>query len=267
MLNKRVVYEIPGMEGNCSRHDSVYKAVDGVELKMAVYTPNRLAAGEKTPGILFIHGGPFPSDISLLPTEWGQYISLGQLAAASGLIGATFHHRYHGLERLNESASDVGDAIKYLRENADSFGLDPDRLCLWAVSGGGPLLAAPMRRRPDYLKCIVAYYARLDMRGSKAAEEVLGREALVALSPVAALEEVDSLAIPIFVARAGRDDPGLNQSIDDFIATALSREVPLELHNHPQGPHAFDLLDDSPRSKEIIERTMAFARLHLQAEV
>ena len=265
MLRNRVVFEMPDMEKKCSREERVYKTVNSFELKMAIYIPDQLSAVNIVPGIIFLHGGPFPSDISLLPTEWGQYISLGQLAAASGLIGVTFHHRYHKLDLIGESAKDVEDAINYVRENADEFCLDRDNLCLWVVSGGGSLLSTTLRKMPDYVKCVVAYYAMLDMQGLEEAEQVLSKETLHKFSAVAAIEEADSLSIPIFIARAGLDKHNLNGSIDKFIEVALSKNSSIDFYNHPQGRHAFDILDNDPRSKEIIKKTLEFVRLNLKA--
>ena len=265
MLRNRVVFEMPNMKKKYTREYQVYKTVKNLELKMAVYKPNQLSTGSMVPGIIFIHGGPFPSDISLLPTEWGQYISLGQLAAASDLIGITFHHRYHKLDLIGESAQDVEDAIKYVRDNADKFCLDRDNLCLWAISGGGPLLSTTLRENTDYVKCIVAYYARLDMRGVKEAEQILNKETIYKFSPTAALEETGSSKIPIYLARAGKDKPDLNRGIDKFIEVALSKNAPIDFSNHENGRHAFDILDNCPRSKEIIRRTLQFARFNLNA--
>jgi hypothetical protein len=201
----------------------------------------------------------------LLPTEWGQYISLGQLTAAFGLVGITFHHRYHELGLINESALDIEDAIKYVRVNAGKFCLDRDNLCLWVISGGGPFLSTTLRKKPDYIRCVVAYYTMLDMRGVKEAEQILDKETLYRFSPVAALEEADSSSIPIFLARAGQDKPVLNRSIDKFIEVALSKNIPIDFSNHPQGRHAFDILDNTTRSKEIVKGTLEFVRLNLKA--
>ena len=230
LLRNRVVFEMPDMEKKCSREERIYKTVNSLELKMVIYIPNQLSAGNIAPGIIFLHGGPFPSDISLLPTEWGQYISLGQLAAAFGLIGITFHHRYHELGLINESALDIEDAIKYVRENAGKFCLDRDNLCLWVISGGGPLLSTTLRKKPDYIKCVVAYYARLDMRGIEEAEQTLNKVTLYRFSPVAALEAADASSIPIFLARAGLDKPDWNRSSETFIEVALSKLVQLLLY-------------------------------------
>ncbi len=37
----------------------------------------------------------------------------------------------------------------------------------------------------------------------------------------------------------------------------------LDLLNHPEGRHSFDILDDDARSKAIIRHTLEFLREHL----
>lgn len=166
---------------------------------------------------------------------------------------------------IGESSKDVEDAINYVRENADEFCLDRDNLCLWVISGGGSLLGATLRKMPDYVKCVVAYYANLDMRDLKEVEQVLSKETLNRFSAVAAIEEADSLSIPFFIARAGLDKDDLNRSIDKFIEVALSKNSSIDFYNHPQGRHAFDILDNNPRSKDIVKKTLEFVRLNLNA--
>ena len=40
MLRNRVVFELPDMEKKCSREERVYKTVNGLELKMAIFIPD-----------------------------------------------------------------------------------------------------------------------------------------------------------------------------------------------------------------------------------
>ena len=68
----------------------------------------------------------------------------------------------------------------------------------------------------------------------------------------------------MFIARAGLDHPRLNESIDRFIARALAANAPLNVANHPQGHHGFDVEDDHPRTREIIARSIAFIKTHLE---
>ena len=101
------------------------------------------------------------------------------------------------------------------------------------------------------------------MRGVKEAEQILNKETIYKFSPTAALEETGSSKIPIYLARAGKDKPDLNRGIDKFIEVALSNNVPIDLSNHEHGRHAFDILDNTFRSKEIIKRTLEFVRFNL----
>jgi hypothetical protein len=43
----------------------------------------------------------------------------------------------------------------------------------------------------------------------------------------------------------------------------LKAGLDLELHNHAEGRHAFDLLDPGPRSSEIIVRSVEFLKSRL----
>ena len=57
--------------------------------------------------------------------------------------------------------------------------------------------------------------------------------------------------------------PGLNDALDRFVTEGLARNLPLTLVNHPDAPHAFDLMHDSDTSREIIRRALAFMQFHL----
>ena len=56
-----------------------------------------------------------------------------------------------------------------------------------------------------------------------------------------------------------------NSAIDRFARQALEANAALELINHPEGRHAFDILDDDARSREIIARTVEFLKAQLLA--
>ena len=72
---------------------------------------------------------------------------------------------------------------------------------------------------------------------------------------------------PMFLARAGRDEvPTMLDSIDRFVAKALSANVALTLMNHPQGVHSFDNQNDDDRSREIIRAAIEFIKVHLERE-
>ena len=89
IVMRPVVYKVPGMDRVSVRRDIVYKSGDP-RLKMDVYAPPGLAAGERRPAVLFIHGGTGPQTN---PKDWGIFVSWGRLVAASGMAAVTFTHR------------------------------------------------------------------------------------------------------------------------------------------------------------------------------
>lgn len=92
LLPKRIVYSVSGMERIKARKDVVWKRVEGVDLKLDIYTPPGKPRNRPLPVVVFIHGWPIPANLLTEPKEWGSYISRGQLAAASGFAGVTFNH-------------------------------------------------------------------------------------------------------------------------------------------------------------------------------
>jgi hypothetical protein len=44
---------------------------------------------------------------------------------------------------------------------------------------------------------------------------------------------------------------------------ALTCNLPISFVNHPAAPHAFDVMDDSETSQEIIRQILAFMRFNL----
>jgi acetyl esterase/lipase len=152
------------------------------------------------------------------------------------------------------------DAIKYVRDNAARLGVDPDRIALWAVSPGGIFLIQPLRDHPSYLRAIVGYYVEMDLRNSRqAAPASVTDETLRDYSPAYQLERDGKNLPPMFIARAGLDDPGLNSGLDRFVDLALKNNA-YELINHPTGHHGFDIEDNNPRSREIMKRTIEFIK-------
>jgi acetyl esterase/lipase len=271
MMKMRVVYALPGMQAAAVQKNVVYKEAPKslapeeppVPLQLDVYAPAGTDKGERRPAVIFVHGGPVPG---LGIKEWGIYTSYGQLAAASDMVGITFHHRFFSAEMAPEADKDVADLVAYVRKNAGDLGVDKDRIAIWFFSGGGPFLSRWLAEPPPYLRALVAYYAVLDIREPMApGPDKLGRDARLRLSPVARLAEA-TRPVPLLIARAGQDDPRLNAALDAFVAEALKQNAPFEVLNHPDGRHGFDILDDDARSKEILARTWAFLKANLGSD-
>jgi len=265
MFIKPVVYAVPGMEGAEVRRDVVYHSLeDGTELTMDVYLPPGLAEGERRPGVVFVHGGPVPEDKWHLVKNWGLFNAYGRMMAASGMVGVAFNNRFLGLDRIADPAANIAAALAFVRGQADSLHLDPDRLCVWVFSGGGPFLSPLLIEKPAWARCLVAYYALFDLRPVR--DRIpggLSDELLERFSPVACLAGESFEGPPILVARAGLDQPWLNATTDAFVARALAVNATIDVLNHPRGQHGFDVLDDDDRSREILARTLDFVKAHV----
>jgi len=265
MFTKPIVYAVPGMDAVDVRRNVVYRRLeDGTELTLDVYSPPGLVEDERRPGVVLIHGGPVPVEAWPTVKDWGVFTSYGRLLAASGLIGVTFNHRYVKMQQIDESQANIEAAFAFVRGQANAFHLDADRLAAWAFSGGGSFLGPLLTAPPAWLRCLVSYYAILDLRPVK--DRIpggLGDEALQRFSPAACLPAQGYDGPPILIARAGKDQPWLNATVDDFVHRALAANAPLDLLNHPQGQHGFDILDDDARTREILARTLDFLKARL----
>jgi hypothetical protein len=62
----------------------------------------------------------------------------------------------------------------------------------------------------------------------------------------------------MLVVRAGRDRDFINRSIEAFVAAGVANGVDIEYINHANGEHAFDIRNDVPRSRAVIQRTLDF---------
>ncbi|HLA11139.1 MAG TPA: alpha/beta hydrolase [Pyrinomonadaceae bacterium] len=257
-----VVYRLPGMEKAIVKSDLKYTQFNDPHLLMDVYIPPRLGKDERRPAVLFIHGSvPAGSPAK----NMGVFKSWGRLVAASGMVGVTFTHRLgYPKPDLVEAASDVSAAINYIRDNADNLNVDKNRICLAAYSGGGPMLSMAIRDKPEYVRCLVAFYAFLDIQQSELHRTYETPEAVKNFSPITYLTSEAGKIAPMFIARAGLDEtPGLNDSTDRFIREAISKNAAIIVANHPDGVHSFDILTDDERSREIIRDTLTFMRTHL----
>ena len=259
---KRIVYNVPGMMRVKVVKDRVYKRAGGADLKMDVYSPLN-ARGARRPAVIFIHGGRVPPNLRTTPKDWGAYVSFGQLVAASGFVGVTFNHRFYTWNSLPDSQSDLTDLIAHVRNNADSLGVDKDRIILWAVSAGGVFLGHPLRDAQPYVRCIVGYYPQLDLQNArKSAPASVTDETLREYSAIHHLGKREKGVPPVFIARAGLDDADLNDGLDRFVQLALSKNLTIEVLNHATGHHGFDIEDDNDRSREILRRTIEFIKTH-----
>ena len=251
LLARRVHYDLPGMDAVSVRRDVAYTTPADSESTLDVYYPPHRAASDRTPAVIFVSG--FPGAVKRI----GSFVSWAELMAASGLVAITCATR--------DPVVDMEAVLAYVREHAASLGIDGNRMGLWACSGHVPnalsLLAGPER---SYLKCAaLCYGAMLDLDGSTVVADAARQYGFANPASGHTVEDLPR-DTPLFLARAGRDEfPGLNTALDAFLARAVRDNRPVTFVNHATGPHAFDVADDSPATRDVIGQILAFMRSHL----
>lgn len=180
----------PSMEGQIKLvQNIIYSKAGGEELPMTMFLPWNLddvnIKSEKKPLIVFVQGSAWTT-----PDREFEIPQLSTFARA-GYIVATIEHR----SALNGHAfpaflQDVKCAIRYLRANADQYGIDSERVAIWGTSSGGnaALLVGLTGDAPEYK---TEEYAELSDKVS-AVVECFGPTDLPAMS---GMEEEDEPAI------------------------------------------------------------------------
>src|SRR5260370_35561496 len=94
------------------------------------------------------------------------YVGWGELIASIGLAAVTFNHRStEMLQKVYESAADVDDLIKYVRDHSHELGIDSERLAIWTCSAGSYRgLRAALSGSPSYIQCAISYYGVVDLK-------------------------------------------------------------------------------------------------------
>ena len=251
LLTRRVLYNLPGMDGVEVRRDVAYTTPADAELTMDVYSmPGRLAS-RGTPAVVLVPG--FPGAVKRI----GSFVSWAELMAASGLVAITC--------ATKDPVANMEAVLAYVREHAAPLGVDPDRMGLWACSGHVPH-ALSMLARPEraYLKCAALCYGfMLDLDGSTAVADASRQYGFANPCSNRTFEDLPG-DTPLFVARAGRDEfPGLNAALDSFVAAAVRDNRPVSFVNHATGPHGFDVMDDSRATRDVIRQVLGFLKCHL----
>lgn len=150
--------------------DVVYGHKDGLALTFDVFTPKEGANGA---GVLFMVSGGWFSQWA--PPE--QMKPFFQPLTGKGFTVFTVRHGSSPRYSIPEAVSDVRRSVRFIRLNADKFGVDPERLGVYGLSAGGHLSLMlgttadegkpddpdPVNRVSDRVQAVVAFVAPTDL--------------------------------------------------------------------------------------------------------
>jgi acetyl esterase/lipase len=169
-----------------AEHGVVYGSVAGEPLLLDVY--RAAAAGARRPAVVLIHGGGM----------WtGSRQDMAEMAIALALAGyVAFSIDYRlvdaasGRNRWPSQLDDAQRAVRWVRAEADAYGVDPERVGALGWSAGGQLAAllGMRERRDDGDAALAAYASRVSC-----VVDLAGDVDLAAYTEPPALDEVVAL--------------------------------------------------------------------------
>lgn len=229
VVERPIVWQVPEM--NLIQHKDYAIEQQQDTLAFTCYYPINYQQSKYWPTVVFANGG-----IEDLP-QWRVYQDWAKLMASQGFI-AILHQstRENRFERL-------GQLLDYCHKNGVKIGVDGQKIGIWACSGN-VTAAFPqiMDEQRSYLKAAALYYGMPN-----------------------SIQHIRQ-NLPLQIVRAGLDSYSLNRKIDEFLQRALKVDLPLDFINYLEGYHGFDILNDTPRSRQIMQQTVAFFQLHLSEE-
>jgi acetyl esterase/lipase len=112
----------------------------------------------KRPCIVMLHGGGWDSG------DVDQFLSWDKHLAAHGFVVVSAHYHLAPKFKWPRQKEDVQLAVEWARQNADAFGLDPQKVVLAGRSAGGQIASVCALTMPELnLKGCICFYSPLDM--------------------------------------------------------------------------------------------------------
>lgn len=128
----RLVDKDPPLPPNVELQENIeYGKVGDRSLQLDLYKPKDLKG--KVPGLIFIHGGGWKAG------HRQDYRAYTTWFAQQGYVAATISYRLSKEAKFPAAVEDAKCAVRWMRENADSIGVDPDKIVPIGGSAGGHL--------------------------------------------------------------------------------------------------------------------------------
>jgi acetyl esterase/lipase len=130
--------------------------------------------------------------------------------------------------------TDAKTLLQFVRAHAAELGVDPERIGIFAASGNGPTaLSLLMGADTGVRFAVMCNTYMLDVAGTDTIAEMSAQLGFAAPNVGKSVSDLDS-NVPIFVVRSGEDQvPGLNDSIERFIASAIESNRRIRFINLP----------------------------------
>lgn len=131
-LNVKLTKPQVGYTQNITYSQPLGKMNEVIKLEMDIIKP---VTQKKLPAVLFVTGGGFVGSLK------SNYLQQRLEIAEAGYVVASIEYRKIPNGVFPEPLEDVKSAIRFLRANADKFGIDKNKIAVMGSSAGGYLVA------------------------------------------------------------------------------------------------------------------------------
>ena len=232
-----------------------YKSFDGLEIPAIYYKPLTASADNKTPALVWVHGGPGGQSrvgyfglIQYLVNH--GYAILAVNNRGSSGYGKTFYK----MDDLNHGDKDLKDCLwgkKWLQEQEY---IDADKIGIIGGSYGGYMTMAAMAFTPDEFKVGVNIFGVTNwLRTLKSIpphwesfKEALYKELgdpntadSTRLYEISPLFHAENIKNPVMVLQGANDPRVLQVESDEIVAAIKNNNVPVEYVLFPDEGHGF----------------------------
>lgn len=227
------------------------------EMQLDLFRPDE--AKTPLPAIVCIHGGGWYKG------DRGGMRKLAQALAAEGYVTVTISYRLSGEAKFPAAIQDCKAAVRWLRANAETYGVNPDYIGVTGLSAGGHLAALLATSggvaelegeggnpdRSSTVQACVAMGAQSDLQSERIKElssrpddpfyiTFLGApqtEIPQTYALASPRHHLDKLDPPLMFMAGENDDPSTHG--DDAREDLKELEIPTGLVLIPNAPHAF----------------------------
>lgn len=173
----------------------VYTMADGAALKAHVFRPKQPSRNEPLSAIVLFHGGGW----SIGEPEWA--FGRAEHFAALGMVAVAAQYRLSNQSTITplEAMADARAVIRWMRTNAATLGIDPNRIAAYGWSAGGHLAASAAifddstshNKISAAPNALILVSPAVDLEKDSWAKRLLGSRANIsAISPAAHMRKV-----------------------------------------------------------------------------
>ena len=217
-----VVWTVPGAKDVRVARGTRYAGEGAGILTLDVTYPSGGDASTRWPAVIFVNG------VGGKLNEWEIYKSWARLVAAHGIAGVTAE------SDPGKPAESVRALFAHLAKEGAGLRLDSSRLAVWA--------------------CSANVRAALPLLMDGAPAGVRAAAILYGTGEAATLRK----DLPVYWVLAGRDGPGLIEGQRALWARAVKDGAPWTMVNAPDLPHAFDGVEDTAHSRQVVRELVEF---------